>query len=343
MNSTIRQIGTVFCTDNLEACKVSIVRQALEVSGLDPDIAKELSKRYCFIRAKNQLDAQGVIEEVSDTPDRITFQLSKRFLADNKLTYEYEAQIWFDKSAETIGSDSELLLQKANELFAHYGDTYLASDLSKLVSRIFDKQQGLISLRKAGAVYFVPQEKTELLNKVALFVRGCGGSVVTAEIGEQNSSVREKALDNLVLAVKSDLNNIVTELATLEKSSEPLTSRKAKNRYKQLKGELDRIGVFARSLNASTSDLVKKTKTADFDLAVVAGLDLDVIAALAHTGKISGALASIATTAFEGQLPPMDSPRVQKALALPEIADFEVPVIADKLVVGRGALAEVAA
>jgi hypothetical protein len=48
-------------------------------------------------------------------------------------------------------------------------------------------------------------------------------------------------------------------------------------------------------------------------LALVAQADLDVIAALAHAGKINSALGQIAMNAFSGELPPLNSTRVRTA------------------------------
>lgn len=338
--TVIRNIGTIFCTDNIGDATLEQVRSALERSNLDPEIARELSKRFCFVRAKNRLAGKGIVDEVSDTPDRLTFQLSKKFVEENKLTYEYEAQVWFDKSSETVGSDSEALVVKVNELFKHYGETYLPNDVSKLVKRIFDRQNGMISLRKAGVVYFVPEANNAILEKVALFIRLVGGSVITAPIGGENSEVREKALSSLTDAIKSDLERIVTELAELDKESVPLSARKAKNRYKELTAELERIKVFAKSLNADTKEMLNSVKSKEFDLALVAGADLDVIAALAHSGKLDNALGRIAKTAFDGVLPPVTDARVKKAEALIDLTP-SLPIITKLVQPSQQALAQV--
>lgn len=330
MSQVINRVGTIFSTDNINESTVTKIKSALEFSGLDPKIASELSKRYCFIRAKNRLVGDGIIDEVGEDDKRLTFQLSKKYVEDNKLTYEYGAQVWFDKGSETVGADDAALLEKAVELFAHYGEAYLPSDTSKLVRRIFDAQKGLVPLRHSGVVYFVPEEKQDILEKISLFVTAIGGDIITAEIGIDNKQVREKTTTMLVEGVKNDLEKIVNELKALEQNSEPLSKRKAKNRHAELLGQLERIKTFARSLQVDSGTLLKSVKSSEFDLALVAECDIDVLAALAQNGKITGAIAQIAKTAFEGSLPVVSDPRVQRAIKL---VDAAVPDLTDTPVI----------
>ena len=93
-----------------------------------------------------------------------------------------------------MGADSLLLLEKVQELFAKYGGLYLAGDITKVVRRIFDHQKGMVRLRHAGAVYFVPRENRLLMNKVAVFVQELGGECLTVPVGMENELVRGKAL-----------------------------------------------------------------------------------------------------------------------------------------------------
>src|SRR5438128_1713920 len=107
---TINSIGTLFCTDSLPAVTTDRVRSALERSNLDPKLARDLAKRFCFVRAKNRLRADGLIDEVNETDERWTWQLSRRYREENRLGYEFEASFWFDKGAEDVGADNGLLL-----------------------------------------------------------------------------------------------------------------------------------------------------------------------------------------------------------------------------------------
>ncbi len=339
--SVIKGIGTIFCTDGIGDTTVEKIREALEYSGLDPVLARDLSKRYCFTRAKNRLRDQGIVDEVDENEARWTWQLSERYVQEQKLNYSYKAQFWYDKATEAIGADNDELLAKANELFAHYAVTYLTSDTSTLVKRIFDRQSSIISLRKSGVVYFVPEEHTALLEQVQKFLGVIGADVITAPIGLENSVVREKALSRLAETCREDLSKVVAEIKTLKDAGEALTPRKAKNRWQALLAEVERIKSFGRSLQASTSQLLTQVSNSEFDLGLVADADLDVLAALAHNGKIDGALACIASAAFEGELPTLDDARVQKAIreaglegALPDVSEtdagresFELPVL----------------
>src|SRR5205823_3762780 len=99
---TINQIGTVFFTDKLASVTTERVRSALEASNLDPMFAHDLSKRYCFSRAKNQLQAEGLIDEIEETPERWTWQLSRRFREAEHLGYEFDSTKERRRWARTI-------------------------------------------------------------------------------------------------------------------------------------------------------------------------------------------------------------------------------------------------
>lgn len=347
--SRIRTIGTIFCTDSIPETTVKQVRDALNDSGLDKDIANELSARFCFVRAKNRLRERGVINEVSEDATRWTFQLDKTNVENEKLSYLYEAQFWFDKESEQLGSDSAELLVKANELFKHYGETYLPSDTSKLVRRIFDNQGGMVKLRHSGAVYFVPEENRPLLEKIQLFANALGFDCITADVGGENVQVRNKTIEMLTESVKADFDNIVKELKDLKESSTPLTPRKAKARWNKLVAEIARIKTFARSLQVDTTAILNGVKTTEFDLALVSECTLDVLATLAQHGKLDNALGQIAKCAFEGDLPPIDCDRVAKVAAglakntpLADVGGPDLPVVAPPVRVGARELVDVA-
>lgn len=318
------QMGSIFFLDRLSTVTTERVRSALESSGLDPQVARALAKRFCFIRAKNRMRADGLLDEVEETAARWEWQLSRRYREQEHLGYEFEATFWFDKQAQTVGADNAALLEKVQGLFARYGVLYLPSDVSRVVRRIFGRQKGMLSLRHAGAVYFVPRENRELLQRVARFVGDLGGECLIVPVGLENELVREKALDVLVRSVRDDLGRLVDELQEL-RSGDELTKRKARSRWKALTAQLDRVKVFARSLTTDAAGLLEKVRSSELDLALVAKADLDVMAALAHAGKIGGALGQIVRTAFDGALPAVSSPRVQAVLPILEQAPLELP------------------
>ena len=63
----IETMGTIFFLDSLPTITTNRVRDALERSGLDPALARDLSKRYCFSRAKNRMKDDGLLEKFSST------------------------------------------------------------------------------------------------------------------------------------------------------------------------------------------------------------------------------------------------------------------------------------
>lgn len=322
-------VGTVFCTDHIHSVTTDRVKTALELSGLNPALLRDLAKRFCFARAKTRLTTDGIIDEVLENDARWVFQLSDKFLdrADQSLSYEKRAQFWYDKETQTVGADNEEVLSQVNTLFAKYGATYLPSDVSTLIKRVFKSVDGMISLRRHGVVYFVPAEASSVMEKVALFLTQIGAECLTIPIAAGNKQVIDKTLSMLVGDIQADLLKITEEMKTLQLSGETMTSRIAKNRWKTLLSELDRIKLFAKSLSVDAGDLLRKTRTQEIDLAFVTADSMDIVAALAHNGKMPGALGQLAKAAFEGELPAILSPRVQRFAAglAPEVGEVELP------------------
>jgi hypothetical protein len=310
---------------------VEKVRTALESSRLDPDEAAELAKRNCFARAKNRLREQGIIDEVSNTSERWTWQLSSRYVSERKLNYEYRGQVWYDKKAQTIGSDKPVLLDEMNRLFDHYGEQYMASDVTRLVHRIFTKQYSILPLREAGGAYFVPAEHEELFRKVERFINAISGRVAWSYTNSE--SIKENTLEVLVERLKERLNALKAEADEAKITTDEdkkLTKRKARHRFKELKARIDAVRVFARSLKANADDLLSQASTDDVSLALLASTDTDVLASLAQSGKVSGVVADLARAAVdEDDIPAVSDERVRKAAAMlpPEVGDFTLPTV----------------
>ncbi len=330
------KMGTVFFNDAMPTVATQKVREALDRSGLDTKLARDLSKRFCFVRAKNRLRQDGLIDQVNETQDRWIWQLSRRYREQNRLGYEFEASFWFDKATETVGADNPALLEQVETLFAKYGGLHLPSDIGKLVHRIFDKQKGMIKLRHHGAVYFVPDENKGLLDKAVAFINEIGGQCVTVPVGLDNGLVRQKAMDMLTESVRSDLTRVVDQMRKMREDGQEFTKRKARHRWRELCGQLDRVKTFARSLCADANEILKEVSSEDLDLSLVAKADVDVIAALAHAGKLNGTLGQIVRTGYEGELPAIRSARVQavrvqlgeqKAIQLPVVQRQALPVL----------------
>ncbi len=325
---TINKIGTVFCTDCLRTVTVDKVKDALNRSGLDPEMARELSKRYCFSRAKNCLHTEGLIEEVLENDQKWIFQLSTRYREQMRLSYEFDSQFWFNKETETIGADNDTLLNQVNILFKKYGENYLPNDLSTLIRRVFDKQKGILPLRHHGVVYFVPSEAQTLMDKVAEFVQVLGADCLSFPIGAENKQIKDKAESMLIERVKADLATITEEMKQIREKGDSLTNRKASGRWRQLLAQLERVKLFAKSLQVDTGTLMSKVRVAELDLALITNDNMDVIAALAHAGKMNNTLGEIAKNAFKGELPTIGSPRVKQfEEMMVEVGKIELPNI----------------
>jgi hypothetical protein len=300
-------------------------------------MAERIRAYGCFSRAKSKLHEGGVIMEVSkrDGEGHWLWQLSDKYVQDNRLSLTYRASFWFDSASGTVGASDPALQTKIEALFAEYGGLYLAVDLMRLVHRVFTAQRGLLALRRHGGVYFVPEVNRPLLEKVMQFLQaiGCIDCVVTnvGVVGE--GSLRDKAVTMLVESTKARITAIQAELKAIEGDGDKkLSRRKAKNRWKELQAQLDRIKVFAQSLGVESAKLMADASSEEIDLGLLATSngDMEVVAALAHSGDLHGALAMLAQA---GQDEPDEEPEVdgaEKPAAKPAVEETaELPLDAD--------------
>jgi len=332
----IKEIGYVFCMDMVKTVQLAEIKTALEKSQLDPEIARSLSKRFCFARAKNQLKALGLIDEVIENENRWIWQLSEKFLKEQGEevynTYRKKAIFWYNKTDETIGSDSEVIKEKVEELFAEFGLVYTPSDITKLVKRIFERQRGMIRLIHQGVVYFVPITNKELMDKVSLFLKEIKINPVIVHANTNSQDVIEQVPKMLKVDIEKKLELIVKEISEIQDKKQK--TRIAGNRWLELLTQLEQIYNFCESLTIDAKEFMKSIKNTEINMSLIneAG-DLSVIAALAQNGLLPNTLTEIAKNAYSGELPPIDNPKIKACkLIIDEQKEVaEVPVIKTKL------------
>lgn len=302
------KMGAVLTTDGMpRSITVEKVHKALVKSGLDPETAQKIGKLGCFARAKSKLSADGLILEVckKDDEGRWLWQLSDTVKdKSNKVSLKFKAHFWLTEDGE-VGSNDEAVRSKVEALFEEYGGIFLSADLMRIVHRIFLAQSGLLALRHAGGVYFVPEANRPLLEKVMTFLQdiGCVGCVVIPVGQLDNSTLKDKAVSMLVECTKNRLQGIQDEIKGIEGRKDGKLSRTvAKNRWKQLNGELERVRTFAKALAVDAQSLLKKAATSEIDLTKCATDtedQLDIAAAMAVGGRKGSVMAAIANVVKE--------------------------------------------
>ena len=301
-------VGAMFVTDGMpERMPVASVQDALEKSGLNSKLAAEIRKRGCFSRAKSKLKAEGLILEVKrkDDTGRWLWQLSDKFVESNKLGITFKAHFWFDTKNQTVGASEPDLASKIELLFAEYGNIYIGGDMTRLVHRIFMECKGLLPLRRAGGVYFIPEQHLPTLEKVMQFLADIGATDCWCrrigcfdENNPDDQKLRLKGIQMTIETTKAKVKQITDEIAALEAKGDELSKTKAKNRLAELQDQVEKVRTFAQSLGADANELLAAASTEQIKLAQVACNTTDSLAAMAQCEDNDlGCLASIVKAA----------------------------------------------
>ena len=149
----------------------------LLASNLDCDVAKELAPRNAFARACSKLDSERIIRKIAEDHATITFQFTREALEEGKFSYHFESLLFLDKHSGAITSENLELEQLAKEEFGRCMAARTATDVTRLVQRLFERHADLFSIRDQGGVYFVPEVHHDFIAKVERFVRSIGGSL----------------------------------------------------------------------------------------------------------------------------------------------------------------------
>lgn len=185
-------------------CSYKELRKALEVAGLDVNRAKELLPRNAFARAAKKLQENRIIKKVKEEADYVYFQFTKEYATKERIDYSYEAIVRVDKKTGDVicFEDPALGIQAADLLDAEM-ETRNTGDITRLIQRIFEDQQGdLIALRDGGGFYFVPTAQVGLVDQVETLTKHIGGSVrrlsIAIEEDGSDSGTRQSIAESMV-------------------------------------------------------------------------------------------------------------------------------------------------
>ena len=211
----------------------------LMASDLDCDVAKELAPRNAFARACSKLDSERIIRKIAEDHATITFQFTREALEEGKFSYHFESLLFLDKHSGAITSENLELEQLAKEEFGRCMAARTATDVTRLVQRLFERHADLFSIRDQGGVYFVPEVHHDFIAKVERFVRSIGGSLQRFPI-PAGSPQGDRAVQE---AVAHSLQAIIDEhLQAVQKFGEdtrPDTLRRAEEKVRATKLKIE--------------------------------------------------------------------------------------------------------
>lgn len=243
--------------------------QALENAGLDKEVARELLPRHAFTRAAKKLE-EKVLDPIGKDSDWVSYQITKRFLEQDEWKYAKEAWVRLDTVLGKVTGSDPGITKFIQEQLDRAIETRTASDVTKIIQKLFEKEGDLIPLRDQGGVYFVPDLYSGFTKKVKEFVAGLGGRVgsfpVPAGTQDGDKSVQGAVKDHLATLIKEHEEavgkfGLDTRHDTLERAAEKIKQTRVKVEayasYLQDKAQemLDSVGEANRKLTERVQEL----------------------------------------------------------------------------------------
>ena len=156
----------------------STVRRALDSAALPPDTAGEMRIRTAFRRALAEYRKDNSIDAVKTADnDHVTFQLTRRSQADDRVTFDYNAQVTASLVSGDITCGNSQIEDRAREMFAHCLEHRTTSDITRMVQTLFQKNADLFPLNRKGVAYFVPEVYRGFTGRVEAFLTAMGGTL----------------------------------------------------------------------------------------------------------------------------------------------------------------------
>jgi hypothetical protein len=137
-------------------CSGIIVRHldlvdALTESELDPSVARELAPRHAFARACRKLSEARIIRQVMEDANTIQFQFTAEHKDGDRFSYDFETLLTLEKATGKVTCElpglATLAQEELDRCFAHR----TASDISRIVQRLFERKADLFPIREKGA------------------------------------------------------------------------------------------------------------------------------------------------------------------------------------------------
>lgn len=281
MSTTLRDaaalpLGEVVSWKSPKEVAFSRLKDALKNSGLDENLARDMLPRNAFRRAIKELDDDRIIRQVNEDADKVYFQFTRESKVGDKFDYSYETMLSVAKSTGAVdcedGSRPELVALAQNFVDEKM-ETRSASDVTRILQKVFTSRGDLFHIRESGGVYFVPQEHADLVDKAERMMDEIGGYIrsfrVTADGGRTTKSVKE--------SVREGMDKLVGDLrAAVESFSfEESSDRKLENTLERLRIAKLKVAGYGDLLDEYKAELQKAADDAEHMLKRKAGLIAD--------------------------------------------------------------------
>ena len=151
---------------------------ALRDAGLDEGVARELAPKHAFARACKKLGEQRIIRRVAEDGASMKFQSTAEHRSDDRFEYTLETLLTLDKRSGLVSCDLPGLATAAQERLDCALGVRTASDVTRVIGKLFDRHADLFPIRPQGGCYFVPERHAGFNDRVQAMLGRIGGRIL---------------------------------------------------------------------------------------------------------------------------------------------------------------------
>lgn len=253
---------------------LSNLRAALTMNGFDKDLAKDMAPRSAFARAAKQLDDDRIIRKIDEDEDDLRFQFTKEHLEKGELRYEREFMLTLSKKTGEVECENAAMQQEAQRLVDHHIATREASDITRLVQKIFESKGGdLIPIRAQGGCYFVPPQHSEVVTKVKDLLDAIGGKLNVWEISMKSEATQAAVSEATLTHMLSEVEEFNESLQSIDQESKPHVVQRRYDKIALLRTKLEGYAPLLQGLYGEiagaiqgANELLNRKITGDFEV-----------------------------------------------------------------------------
>lgn len=256
------QEGCIVTWTSPKTISFATVRTALQLNGFDDKLAKEMAPRSAFARAAKQLDDDRIIRKVQETDSELEFQFTKEYLAQGELKYDREFSLYLSKANGTVRCESGEMQDEAQRLVDHHLANREASDVTRLIQKIFEAEKGdLIPVRAQGGCYFVPPTHSDLVRRVNDLLVAIGGSLGVWEISMKSEATAAAVEGATLTHMLSEIDQFRETLATVDQESKPAVKQRRLHSIALFRQKLMSYAPLLRGMQAEVDSAINEVES----------------------------------------------------------------------------------
>jgi len=275
-----KQLGWIFLVSGLESHLVHNVRAAASRAGIPEEYVKEIRDFNAVKRAIRQLVDQGIAEnliedsgesilrdKIKETDEKMSFQLSGRWLEKNGIRYERECVITFHKDSGKLECDHREIKRALQGLLEQARLTCSTTDIHKVVYKLCDANFKRLMLK--DGVYFCAKQHKATLDKVKTFYKHLGGRFWCQPIGHDDDDEKNLA-ETIIDDMKEHVFELKKKMDELKKNEKRkgITPLIAKNAMEDLRMAVIQYRDLADSIRINADKLFREAGQAGEVLAM---------------------------------------------------------------------------